>query len=102
MKKVLATIGAALAAISFAAIVSAADVPATNGNGAAPAATSTDQSAKPAAKPMKKHKKVSKHHHKKHAKSTKKSTMKKEAAPKASEAPMNNAAPAAPPAPPAK
>jgi hypothetical protein len=101
MKKVLATIGAALAAISFAAIVSAADVPATTGNGTAPAAT-TDQGAKPEAKPVKKHHKKAAKHHKKHAKSSKKSTMKKEAAPKASEAPMNNTAPAAPPAPPAK
>jgi hypothetical protein len=38
MKKILSTIVAALAAISFAAIVSAADVPTTEPTGAAPAA----------------------------------------------------------------
>lgn len=83
MKKVLSTIVVTIAAMSFAAIVSAADVPPSEPAGAAPSA----EMHKDEAKPMKKHKHHRhhrKHHHKHHHQ-------------KAAPAPV----PTAPPAPPA-
>jgi len=69
MKKILSSIVAALAAFSFAALVSAADVPTTQPAGTAPAAETT----KPEAKPMKKHAKHRAHQkHRKQPKAAKK------------------------------
>lgn len=58
MKKILSTIVTALAALSFAGIVFAADVPTTEPTVAAPAAEVN----RPAAKQVKKHHRHHKHH----------------------------------------
>lgn len=100
MKKLLTSVVSALAAVSFAGIVMAADMPA-GGDTSAPNATtgqpagqaSTDQTAKP----VKKHKKMKKHH-KKHGKKA----MKKGAAPSEAPTSQGQVSPATPAAPAAK
>jgi hypothetical protein len=72
MKKAIATVVSALAAVSFAGIVMAADMPAGGDTSTAPSATSGQPGTEQAAKPVKKHKKVKKHHKKHHKKAMKK------------------------------
>jgi hypothetical protein len=102
MKKVLATVVSALAAVSFAGIVMAADMPAGGDTSASPNATAgqpAGQGADQRAKPVKKHKKMKKHH-KKHGKKA----MKKGAASTGSQAPTSQGevSPVTPSAPGAK
>jgi hypothetical protein len=68
MKKVLSTIAAVLAAVSFAALVSAADMPAEQSTSPSATTTTVDQGA-PVKKVKKHHKKSKKHRrHAKHKK----------------------------------
>jgi len=70
MKKILSTIVAALVAVSFAAIVSASNVPTSEPSTATPAVEMRKES-----KPMKKHLKHRKlHRHRKHDKTAMKDT----------------------------